>query len=102
MARSSAVEERSPAVTDELEVPACPHHWIIETPRGALSNGRCKACGEERQFRNSATDHLWEDESGSGYNAWRGSRSSAPKASTTGDDDEVAASSRGSVPAVMV
>src|SRR5207244_13436174 len=61
------------------------HHWVIETPRGSMSLGHCKRCGEEREFRNSATDHLWEDESGSGYNAWRGSRPSRAVA----DDDEV-------------
>lgn len=32
---------------------ACAHHWVIETPRGALSNGRCKLCGETRDFPNS-------------------------------------------------
>ncbi len=102
MARSPVVEERRPETAEESEAPTCRHHWIIETPRGALSNGRCKACGEERQFRNSATDHLWEDESGGGYNAWRGSRSSVRKTSAAGDDDEVAAASHGSLAAVMV
>ena len=31
----------------------CPHHWIIETPDGPVSTGRCRLCGEERQFSNS-------------------------------------------------
>ena len=66
----------------------CQHHWVIDTPRGSMSAGRCKRCGEEREFRNSATDHLWEDESGSGYNAWRGVR----PATGSSDEDEVAAS----------
>ena len=88
MAKVSTVEERVETTT-ELIAAACQHHWLIETPRGALSAGRCKRCGEEREFRNSATDHLWEDESGSGYNPWRGIRS----ASRSGDDDEASASS---------
>jgi len=75
--------------TDATDV-TCQHHWVIETPRGATSLGRCKRCDEEREFRNSATDHLWEDESGSGYNAWRGVR----PARAAADDDEVAASPR--------
>ena len=41
----------------------CTHHWIIESPRGALSDGCCKFCGEERQFRNSANDYIWDDHS---------------------------------------
>jgi hypothetical protein len=56
-----------------------------------MSRGRCKRCGEEREFRNSATDHLWEDESSGGYNAWRGVRSGAKRGAD--DDDAVTASS---------
>ena len=32
----------------------CSHHWIIETPKGPVSKGRCKLCGEEKEFSNSA------------------------------------------------
>ncbi len=35
----------------------CPHHWIIATPEGPLSKGRCRLCGEEREFSNSAETH---------------------------------------------
>ena len=31
----------------------CPHHWVIETPEGPVSIGKCKLCGEEREFNNS-------------------------------------------------
>lgn len=31
----------------------CPHHWIIETPNGPVSKGRCRLCGAEREFSNS-------------------------------------------------
>ncbi len=44
----------SPANQAKLdEVVPCPHHWIIETPDGPVSTGRCRLCGEEREFRNS-------------------------------------------------
>src|SRR5881628_751190 len=88
----AAVQERQPEAeaATTVEAPTCQHHWLIERPQGSTSAGRCKLCGEEREFRNSATDHLWEDESGNGYNAWRGSRPSRVAA----DDDEVAASPR--------
>jgi hypothetical protein len=45
---------------DEVQAPVCRHHWIIETPHGATSLGRCKICQEVREFRNSAADTLWE------------------------------------------
>lgn len=93
MSKAQVIEkvERTPKAEErEASVVTCQHHWVIETPRGATSLGRCKRCGEEREFRNSATDYVWEDESGSGYNAWRGIRSQR----TVSDDDEVAASPR--------
>ena len=31
----------------------CAHHWIIETPDGPISKGKCQLCGEEREFNNS-------------------------------------------------
>lgn len=99
MGKSPVIEERRPESVEELQVPTCQHHWIIETPRGTMSKGRCKRCGEEREFRNSATDHLWEDESGSGYNAWRGVRS--VRRAVSDDEDAAAASSEGG-PALIV
>jgi hypothetical protein len=44
----------------EQEAPQCRHHWVIESPHGATSVGRCKLCKEVREFRNSAADTLWE------------------------------------------
>src|SRR4029453_13912627 len=82
---------KAPAIEDKQTQPdaavvTCQHHWVIENPRGSTRAGRGKAGGEEGEFRNSATDHLWEDESGSGYNAWRGAR---PARTSSSDDDEV-------------
>jgi hypothetical protein len=88
MGKAPVIEEKSAQA--EAAVVTCQHHWVIETPRGSMSLGRCKRCGEEREFRNSATDHLWEDDSGGGYNAWRGVK----PARGASDDDEVAASRR--------
>lgn len=81
------------------EAPSCRHHWIIESPRGVTSKGRCKLCGAEREFRNSANDNLWEDDSLSSLSRWGGSKS-IPVPS---DDDEVAASPRsGGQPALIL
>jgi hypothetical protein len=42
------------------DIRACAHHWLIESPNGAMSLGRCKLCGAEKEFPNSAEDRLWE------------------------------------------
>jgi hypothetical protein len=83
------IEQRRPKIEDPVEAPSCKHHWVIESPRGALSEGHCKVCGEVREFRNSTTDYVWDDDSGSGYNPWRGQRPAAKVAA----DDEMAAAS---------
>lgn len=46
--------------TAAAEQPACAHHWVIATPDGEMSLGRCKVCGLEKEFPNSAEDGLWE------------------------------------------
>ena len=48
--------------TDVAEAPACAHHWVIAMPDGATSLGKCKRCGTEKEFPNSAEDGLWERE----------------------------------------
>jgi len=91
---TTTIEERQPEAT----APTCQHHWLIESPRGATSTGRCKRCGEEREFRNSASDYVWEDDSRSGYSPWS-ARRSAPKVF---DEDEVAAAATAGEPALVV
>jgi hypothetical protein len=55
------------------EEPVCQHHWKIAPPNGATSIGKCKVCGEEREFRNSSADSIWDNDSGeSGFNRGRG------------------------------
>lgn len=97
MGKASAVQDRAPEAEAQVAVegPVCQHHWIIATPHGATSPGRCKRCGEQREFRNSATDHLWEDESSSGYNAWRGVRSARSSSSEDDGGDAVSTASVG-------
>ncbi len=84
MAKTQVLEKKRPktkkavADTTTIEQPGCQHHWVIASPRGALSEGRCKRCGEAREFRNSTTDYVWDDDStkDKGYTPWRGTRSS--------------------------
>jgi len=87
----TAVKERNTHAVAPVEAGACRHHWIIETPRGALSDGRCKICGEERQFRNSTSDYIWDDDSSSGYGALSKMR---PVVKVADDDSEFVAAPR--------
>ncbi len=58
--QTPVIEEQVYEENAEQEAPTCRHHWVIESPHGALSLGTCKLCGEEREFQNSAQDTLWE------------------------------------------
>ncbi len=52
---------KAPVIEEiEGEQDVCRHHWLIESPQGATSRGRCKRCGQAKEFRNSAEDTLWE------------------------------------------
>ncbi|MPZ51088.1 MAG: hypothetical protein GEU75_17620 [Dehalococcoidia bacterium] len=68
---------QTPVIEQEIveqEVPVCRHHWVIESPHGATSLGRCKRCSEVREFRNSAADTLWEGDPMSSINKMGGNR----------------------------
>lgn len=43
-------------VENQVEEDQCHHYWIIEAANGPRSRGRCKYCGEIRDFHNSITD----------------------------------------------
>lgn len=56
----------------------CRHHWVIDTPNGAVSGGRCKRCGIDREFRNSTEDLMWDSDSFSlNGSRYRGRRNAA-------------------------
>ncbi len=61
--KKAAVNEQPEAASD-----GCVHHWVIDPPNGAVSQGRCKACGEEKEFRNSFE-----------YSSWYGNKSPGAK-----------------------
>jgi hypothetical protein len=37
---------------------ACSHLWIIDSPQGPTSWGKCRWCGETREFLNSIPDDV--------------------------------------------
>jgi hypothetical protein len=103
MGSKTAVKERRPEADAPAQMDECRHHWIIESPHGALSGGRCKICGEEREFRNSGSDYIWDDDSSSSGSRYGGMvrAQPSPKVSTE-DDDGMAASGSRSGEAVLV
>ena len=77
----------------EAKEGGCRHHWLIESPEGPTSMGICKLCGAQKEFRNSVTDLLWEDEplSELSHGRWGKSRDFSAPAKSGGDDDLSAA-----------
>ncbi|MBM4463681.1 MAG: hypothetical protein FJ012_10220 [Chloroflexi bacterium] len=43
----------APAMTRE-----CQHYWVIATVKGPVSEGRCKFCGSQKEFKNYLQDCL--------------------------------------------
>jgi hypothetical protein len=39
----------------------CIHYWVIETPQGPTSMGRCKYCGATSEFKNYVPFPSWEN-----------------------------------------
>lgn len=62
----------------EQEEPQCRHHWVIESPHGAVSQGRCKVCNEIKEFRNSTADTLWEGDPMASISKMGGGRPNRP------------------------
>ncbi len=55
----------------DTDAPQCQHHWKIAAPNGATSMGVCKRCGEEREFANSTSESIWDNDHGeSGFNRY--------------------------------
>jgi hypothetical protein len=59
---TKARDQKEPLADTEVvaTAPGCAHHWVIASPNGEMSMGRCKVCGAEKEFPNSAEDYLWE------------------------------------------
>ena len=34
-------------------------HWVIDPPNGPVSSGKCKKCGETKEFKNSVEFSSW-------------------------------------------
>ncbi len=49
---SSAIDGASPGPESSVPKERCPHHWVIETPNGATSQGVCKRCGAVKAHPN--------------------------------------------------
>lgn len=83
--------------TRRAEPDQCRHHWFIQSPEGPTSLGRCKHCGAEREFPNSGSDFVWEDDATADY---KPSRFRSVLDLT--DQDSLAASTRSGDAAALV
>lgn len=82
--KKNATETEQP----EAKTTGCKHHWIIDPPNGAVSKGRCKACGEEQEFRNSFE-----------YSSWYGNKSPGARGGAKGAASTAAAKPAAEKPA---
>lgn len=46
----------------QQRTPPCCHYWVIEPAEGPFSNGACKICGQQKQFKNYVEVPTWGDE----------------------------------------
>ena len=53
MEQTTTIERRPTQAT-------CVHHWVIESPNGRESRGKCKMCGKAKVFANSNENVMWE------------------------------------------
>ena len=72
------------------DVDPCAHYWLIETPAGESSEGRCKHCGKSRAFlnysqRRTMTRSVKPAPPGGHVNAAAASANSSPTATTNGN-----------------
>jgi hypothetical protein len=58
MGQNTAPVCEAPATTQE-----CHHYWIIAGVKGPVSEGRCKFCGSQKEFKNYLQDCLNSDNS---------------------------------------
>jgi hypothetical protein len=88
-AERSAYDVSEMTAVEEQQVlePVCRHHWRIETPRGATSQGVCKVCGATKEFRNSVESY-WDNDGGleNSYSRWGRTRVISRPASSKFDD----------------
>ena len=92
------MEEQATLEAVEENTPQCRHHWIIETPRGAISQGHCKVCGASKEFFNSAPGAMWEnDTSLSDHGRWNRTKPSAAPS----DDGDTSGGSYGDGAAML-
>jgi hypothetical protein len=46
----------------ETAAQECRHHWVIDSAKGPVSSGKCRACGLEKQFKNYLEATPWGED----------------------------------------
>jgi len=65
-----------------IQTNTCVHHWIIDAPSDRVSKGRCKFCGEVREFFNYWEEDLWGSD-------WQSSADSKRVERGSGDNSQI-------------
>ena len=76
---------------ENLENLECVHYWIIDVPSGPVSKGKCRLCGDSKEFRNYLeTASAWDDDrtSSQASTAVRSSLSQLGDASVNSEEAE--------------
>jgi hypothetical protein len=80
MTNPTPASDNIATTTDEADGD-CTHHWVIEPPNGAVSQGKCKFCGIDQEFRNSFEYSSWYGTKSPNANAKKPAASPTPKSS---------------------
>ena len=49
-------------INSDVKVENCICYWVIEEPAGSKSIGRCKKCGQTKEFYNYTDTSVWSSE----------------------------------------
>jgi hypothetical protein len=61
---------------ESQESSECVHYWIIDVPSGPVSGGKCRLCGNNKEFRNYLEARsVWDDDRTSSQASTAGSSS---------------------------
>ena len=50
------MRQRVKEIDENIDEDGCHHFWVIEVANGPKSRGKCKYCGEIKDFHNSIVD----------------------------------------------
>ena len=61
-----------------------PHYWVIESPQGPTSKGKCQICGYTQEFSNAIDTNIWTNS----RRGWVRPKKSETAQQTSDENDE--------------